>query len=135
MALLDEKIGTDISFNGDFRVAADGDLDQITGRTNLKQRLFRRLMTQPGSMTHLGKGYGVGIKDYLNATNSIANQQRLAGRIKEQFEQDIDVESVVGVRMGIDDETPDKMIIFVRVRIDGFGETEMDFVPFNEVVN
>lgn len=136
MALLDEALLRDLAQNpGEgFKVAADGDLDTVSGLENLKAALFRRLMVVPGTLVHRPT-YGVGVKNFLNAPNSIDNQRALAVRIKEQFEQDFRVEEMLGMRVSVDRNNPSLVIIFVKVRVQGFGEAEMDFIPFGETVN
>lgn len=133
MALLDESLFRDLAHKGDLLAAPNGDIQTISGLNNIKEALFRRLVTQPGSLVHR-PNYGVGIKDFKNAPNSLPNQQRLALRVKEQFELDARVTEVVGLKVTVDDDTPEKIIIFVRINIEGFGETEMDFIPFGEVI-
>lgn len=133
MALIDESLFRDLAHKGDLLAAPNGDIQTISGLKNIKDALFRRLKTQPGSLVHR-PDYGVGIKDFQNAPNSLPNQQRLALRVKEQFELDSRVAEVVGLKVTVDDDTPEKTIIFVRIDIEGFGETEMDFIPFGEVI-
>lgn len=129
MALIDENLLRDMAHNQDLLRAPDGDFDWVEGVANLKEALLRRLITQPGSLAHR-PDYGVGIKDYQNAVANLDNQRSLAVRIKEQFERDFRVESVEGMRFQVDDDTPDKITIFIKVNIAGFGEVELPFVPF-----
>lgn len=133
MATIEEQYLTDIAHKKDFLVAADGDLQTITGVENAKQALIRRLMTQQGSLVHR-PDYGVGIKDFQNAVNSIENQRRLALRIQEQFLRDFRVEEFIGMRVTQSQTVPSQVTIFFKVKLRGFGEVEVDFKPFGETV-
>ncbi len=129
MANLEEFLGTDIAFKGDFIKTATGDIDIISGLENVKNALFHRLVTSPGTLIHR-PDYGVGIKDFQGAPMTIDTQRQLALRIKEQFEQDTRVEAVSGVRVNVGDLTPDKLTIVVRVKIRGYDEETAEFTPF-----
>jgi len=115
-----------------FKRAADGDLDQVSGLENIKNSLLRRLQVTPGSLVHR-PNYGVGIKDFLNGVNSIDNQRTLALRVKEQFEQDFRVVEVLGLRVSSEDTRPEKVVIFIRVKLVGYGDQDLQFIPFGEV--
>lgn len=134
MANVEEVYLTDVAHLGDLQVAPDGDLQMIRGRPNVKEALFRRLMTQRGALAHR-PNYGIGVKDFLNAPNSIANQRTLALRIKEQFELDPRVEEMVGMKVTSDDSNPEKVTIYVRVKLVGLEEQTINFVPFGESIN
>jgi phage baseplate assembly protein W len=131
MTTLTDLIGVDIAHKSDFLLSADGDLDTISGLDNIKIALFHRLITSPGSLIHRPT-YGVGIQDFQNAVNSIANQREIANRIQEQYEQDPRVEAVTGVRIDNDDLTPEKVVLLVKVKVRGYDEVEMEFIPFGE---
>jgi hypothetical protein len=133
MSNITEILGCDIAHKGDFLLTATGDLDVISGLANIKDALFRRLVTTPGTLIHR-PNYGVGIEDFEGALMSLENQRTLAGRIQEQFEQDPRVEQVTGVQVIVDDVTPDKIQIIVRVKISGYDEITASFVPFGEGV-
>ena len=133
MALIDEILLRDIAHKGDLQAAAHGDLQRISGLNNLKDALLRRLKTQKGTLVHR-PDYGVSIKDFQNAPNTLANHQRMATRIKEQFEQDPRVASVVGVKIIVDKLRPEVITIFVRVIITGLKEIALDFKPFGEII-
>ncbi len=130
---LDDLLRTDIAHKGDLVLTASGDLDTITGLANVKEALFRRMVTNPGALAHR-PNYGVGIKNYQNAVNSISVQRELAGKIQEQFEQDPRVEGVKGVSIQYDQTNPSIVILTVRVKIVGYSEQEMSFTPFGEGV-
>ena len=136
MGTIEELLMTDLSHRTveGFMVAPDGDVDQVAGFENLRRALERRMNTARGSLVHR-PDYGVGIKRFQNAINSLENQRALALEIREQFEQDSRVESFVGMRVTVDDNDSSKITIVVRVEIIGFGEADMQFVPFGEVVS
>lgn len=125
--------GRDLAHVGDYVPTDSGDLDTVEGLENLKQALFQRLITVPGSLAHRPR-YGVGVKKFLNSINSIANQRELFILIQEQFPQDPRVESVTGVLFTTTDQEPSKTQILVRVKPVGYDEVPMNFVPFAEVV-
>jgi phage baseplate assembly protein W len=132
MATINEVMLTDIAHNEDYVLSVQGGWDRISGLANLKQALFHRLITSPGSLAHR-PNYGVGIKDFQNSPSGLEAQRRLANRIKEQFEQDPRVESVTGVRVDVDDLTPELTSIVVRVKPIGYDESQVTFIPFGEV--
>lgn len=121
----------DIAFKSDFVLTASGDLDTIEGLENVKEALMRRLITSPGTVVHRPE-YGVGIKDFQNSLNSLEKRRRLAARIAEQFVLDERVESVTGVSVNSDDNNPGMVSITVRVKLVGYDEQQMTFVPFGE---
>lgn len=131
MANAEETFLTDLAHISDLVKAPDGDLDLITGLKNLHQALYHRLITQPGSLIHR-PDYGVGLKNYQNAVNSIDTQRRLAARIDEQFRQDFRVQEVSGLRVTTDDDNPELVKLFVRIKAIGYDELELKFTPFGE---
>lgn len=126
---IEETYLRDLVHKKDLLADADGDLQDITGLNNLSQALYHRLVTQPGSLIHR-PDYGVGIKSFLNSINSLDNQRRLANRIDEQFRRDFRVEEVSGVKFTVDDEYPDRIKVFVRIKAIGYDEVELKFTPF-----
>jgi len=132
MSQLDEFLKRDIAFKGDFVQTPTGDLDVIAGLDNVKESLFRRLVTTPGSLIHRPE-YGVGLKKFQGAANSLDNQRTLASLIKQQFEEDPRVEEVTGVSVFVDDNKPDTIEIICRVSIVGYGETGFNFLAFGDV--
>ena len=133
MATIEEVYFTDIVHKKDLGRAADGDLDKITGVENAKLALMHRLVTQPGSLVHR-PDYGVGVKDWQNAVLSIDNKRSLARRINEQFLRDPRVEEVTGVRITQDSSEPGRVTLFVKVKLRGFGEEQIEFKTFGETV-
>lgn len=124
---------TDLAFKNDMSVTQTGDLELISGLDNVKESLFRRLLTVQGSIIHR-PGYGVGIKRYQGALNSLQNQRELALLIKEQFEQDPRVEKLLGVSITSSDARPDIVKVLIRVQIVGYGEQQFSFIPFGDTV-
>lgn len=131
MANVEETFLTDLAHISDLVKSPSGDLDILTGLNNLYQALYHRLITQPGSLIHR-PNYGVGLKDYQNAVNSIDTQRRLASRIDEQFREDFRVQEVSGLRVETDKDNPDLVRLFVRIRAIGYDELELKFTPFGE---
>lgn len=132
MANITEALYTDLAHvSGDLVRDSRGDVGTISGLANLKNALFHRLMTMPGALTHRPL-YGVGVKAYQNAPSSFSVQQRLAARIKEQFELDPRVQEVTGVLITAGDTNPSQFVVAVKVVPKGYTEQEMKFTPFNE---
>jgi phage baseplate assembly protein W len=131
MANLDDALLTDIAHKSDLLLSPSGDLQLISGLENLKNALFHRLMTSPGTLVYR-PDYGVGIKDYQNAVSSLAIQQQLATKIQEQFEQDPRVQSVNGVALDYNDLQPEKVTINIKLDAIGYGEQVMQYTPFAE---
>jgi len=126
---INDSLGTDIAHVGDLVRTSGADLGLISGLANLKNALFHRLITQPGTLVHR-PNYGVGIPGYQNAPSSFSIQQRLAAKIVEQFEQDARVASVTNVLIGSDDGTPQTTRIAVFLIPVGYTEVQMTFTPF-----
>lgn len=133
MASIEETLKTDLVHAGDLMKTATGDLDVLSGLDNVKSALMHRLITEPGTLVYR-PDYGVGIKGFQNAPNSLSMQRQLALRISEQFTKDPRVESVLGVGVRSEDATPQTVTIVVRVKIVGYGESELKFTPFGEGV-
>lgn len=130
MALIDEVLLTDVAHLGDFIKTSKGDQDILSGLRNMRNALFHRLLTVPGTLIHR-PDYGVGIKRYQNAVNTIAVQQQLAIKIKDNFLRDDRVESVLGVLISYTDEKPELVEIKVRVKIRGYEDpAQLTFIPF-----
>lgn len=133
MADIEETFLQDIAHKNDMAEAADGDLQAVSGLSNIKQALYNRLITYPGSLIHRPE-YGVGIKDFQNAINNLANQRNLALRIEEQFKRDLRVQDVLNVRFSVDDNDPTRLNVYVKVVLAGLGEQDLQFVPFGDEV-
>lgn len=133
MADIEETFLRDLAFKNDMAPAANGDLQQVEGVNNIRQALFNRLVTYPGSIIHR-PDYGVGIKDFQNSINNFANQRNLALRIEEQFKRDIRVLDVLNIRFNVPDDKPERLEIYVKVNLIGLGEQDLQFVPFGDEV-
>ena len=133
MATIEEFFKTDIAFSGDFATTPTGDIGKIKGLENVKQALFHRLVTKAGSLIHR-PNYGVGIQDYQNAPATLDTKRRLALKIQEQFELDPRVKEVTGIAVNLDSIDPSKVVIVVRVKLQGYDEEAMKFIPFGEGV-
>lgn len=131
--MADDFYLVDLAFQSDFVITPAGDLETITGLDNLKQALFHRLITQPGTLIHR-PNYGVGIKSFQNSVNSAANQAEIFSRVREQFSKDTRVEEVTGIQFKINDTRPDMLQIIIKVKPKGYSEQIMGFLPFEEVV-
>lgn len=129
MANITEVMLTDIMHRKDYVRTSSGDREKISGLDNYKEALFRRLVTEPGSLIHR-PGYGVGIKRFLGALASLSKQRELAGLIQEQFLQDPRTDSVSGVLVQSNVARPDMTYIIVRVRPVGYDEIAIKFEPF-----
>lgn len=131
MATVTEALLTDLLHDDDYHATAQGDLETLSGLLNLKQALFHRLITSPGSLIHR-PDYGVGIKNYLNSVNSIDTRSKIANTIVEQFSRDIRIQEVSGIRIDNEDATPELVVIYVRVKAIGYDEVTLAFKPFGE---
>ncbi len=131
MASILEVMKTDFAHRGDYLPAKTGDFDVVSGLENLRQAIFHRLLTEPGTLIHRPQ-YGVGIKQWQNAPNSLANQMALASRIEEQCLQDPRVESVERVQVTLDDANPDRIRVAVLIKPVGYDEVTLEYVPFGE---
>lgn len=130
MADINEILLTDIQFQNDFVKSTSGSLQTISGLANLKQALFSRLITVPGTLVHRPT-YGVGLKNYQNALSSFTQQTILANKIQEQFLQDPRVADVTAVSIDTTDDKPELTKINVSVIPIGYTDAEqMQFVPF-----
>ena len=126
---LNDIMKTDLAHVGDLVRTSGGDIGTINGLANLKNALFHRLMTVPGTLVHR-PNYGIGITQYQGAPSSYAIQAALAAKITEQFELDPRVASVTGVRIASDDDNPSQFVVAVRVVAKGYTEETMIFTPF-----
>lgn len=130
MAKIEEELLTDLANNGDLVLSPTGDIDLVSGFANLKLALFHRLLTVPGSLIHR-PDYGVGIKNYQNGVNSLAVQQQIALKIRDNFLRDERIEEVTSVGIDSSDTNPEKITITVKVKIRGFDDAQpITFIPF-----
>lgn len=134
MANITETLLTDVRHKKDFvkEDAPGGDLRTISGLENVKEAIFRRIMTEPGSLTHR-PDYGVGLKQFQNAPASLATHRELASRIAQQLRRDSRIAEVQGVSVDVRDSEPEKARILVNVLVVGFDEVVPVEIPFGEV--
>jgi hypothetical protein len=125
-----DNFGKDILFDFDLRNNVSADLSSITGYDNIKQAIFHRLITVPGTLIHRPK-YGVGITRYKGEVNSISKQREIALLVKEQLELDYRIEEVESISIVHHDElNPAIFKIIVRVKLLKLGSIEEEFNPF-----
>lgn len=120
MAKIDEILLVDIAHKGDFVLDAQGDLDTISGRPNVIDAIFRRIVTRKGALIHRPE-YGAGLGDYQGLPNSIDNQLRLLEDIKQNLSRDERIVSIKNISINIEDDTPSKMTIILQADILGLG--------------
>lgn len=108
----------------EFTLSNTGDFEQTKGEANVTKRLLRRLMTVKGTIVHRPT-LGVGLKTFVNSINSLETQRKLASEIQEQFEQDPDVEKVVGVKISTD--SSNVTMLHIRVKLVGVGEQSLSY--------
>jgi phage baseplate assembly protein W len=133
MANITEVLKTDLYHDRDLvKTEIGGDIQTLSGLENMKAALLRRLMTEPGTVIHRPL-YGVGMKQFQNASMTLSNQRAIALKINEQFIRDERVEKVLGVSINSSDTRPELLTIVVRVKLVGYEEQELSFTPFNKV--
>lgn len=129
---LEDVLLRDIAYTSlDWKVTAGGDFDTHAGINNLKAALLRRLLTTKGSFVYWGN-YGVGLKNYQNATLTLSVQRQLAMDIKEQFELDIRVEEVKSVIITQDPDNTSLITVLVKIDVAGVGDSSLQFEPIGE---
>jgi hypothetical protein len=97
--------GTDPLVLGTIPVDSSGDYAFDEGIASLRKRVFRRMLSIPGSFLHLGNAYGVGTASFLKLLASPANRQKIATAAEAQIRQEPDV-SRVKVKIQYDPATP-----------------------------
>lgn len=129
MALIDEHYKVDIKHRSDFERTESGNLLTDVGLEKVKNKLIRRLVTVPGSIIHR-PNFGVGILRYQNATLTFSQKEKIATNINDQFLEEPFVEEVLGVSFKNIDSQPDAFIISVSVRLEGYGESTVQYQSF-----
>jgi phage baseplate assembly protein W len=131
MSQIQDSYLEDLEFiKGDFKPAPNSDFQLIKGIENLKQALYHRLITVPGTLVHRPL-YGVGVKRWQNQLGSLAKQQELALVIKQQFEQDSRVSELVTVRFK--QESDGLFAVQYVVNAVGTGEFSNTVDPFGDL--
>ena len=123
MARIQDILKKDLGFKVDAsdKPSKRGDYPSFQNLENVREALMRRLITQPGSLAHRPL-YGVGIRSYVNRINNISTQRELAELIKEQFERDSRVESVLGFNFEQDKNNASLIKINVKIKLVGIDE-------------
>ena len=94
----DRLLGQDIlfTFDGELPVGSKGDFMLIGGLDNLRQAIYRRLITRPGEYKFV-PSYGVGVPSYLKQRRTQTNLKQLEARIRENLLRERRIEQVVDV--------------------------------------
>lgn len=102
---------------GVFPIDSSSDYALDAGFVSYKKRIFRRLMTRPGSFLHLGASYGVGIPQESKKLARATTLQRLAAEAELQIGQEPETERVK-VTAAVDPNAPSlvRFVIMVKVR-------------------
>lgn len=95
-------------------IGPDGDYAFDEGITNLKKRVWRRLITTPGSFTFM-PSYGVGVTTYLKKLNLASTRQQIATLAQNQISQEPDVERCI-VSFTTDPKYPNLVYVNVLVK-------------------
>ena len=95
---------------GDFRLSPVGDLGLIDAEANVRQAVYHRIITSPGSVAYR-PDYGVGLKDFMGAPNKISIQATLFNRLLDSFREEPRVERLESLSV---DEVNDN---YIRVTV------------------
>lgn len=133
MADVEEVLLEDTLHKKDLQIrTGTGDIDTIRGLDNVKDAIIRRIMTRPGSLVHR-PDYGAGLIDFQGAPLTLATKQEIASRISNNLKRDPRVVSLKGVLFNYEDRSPERVTITIKAEILGYGETVLEFAPFQEV--
>ncbi len=133
MATIQQVLKTDIKHQKDFvKTDSGGDIQSISGFDNIREAILRRIVTEPGTLIHR-PGYGIGLKHFQNAPMTLATQQEIAKRLQEQLTRDSRIASLLSVSVESEDRTPEKAVINLSVKLEGYDEPQMIEIPFGEV--
>lgn len=112
-------------------IGSDGDYAFDEGVSQIKKRIFRRLLTKPGSFPAIPE-YGVGVGTYGKMLAVAGVRQKLAAEAERQIGLEPDV-TAVKVSVISDAKNPSVTIFRIRVRVAGSqGAVNLD-VPFYPV--
>lgn len=118
-------------FLGVIPIDASGDYAFDDGITQLKKRIFRRLLTKPGTFP-ANPEYGIGVPSYGKRLAIAGVRQKLASEAQKQIAAEPDV-AAVSVRVVTDAANPSVTLFQIRVRPAGSaGNVNFD-VPFAPV--
>lgn len=122
---IDEILLVDLAFDDDLIDSPSGDIDVAGGLTNLKNSIFRRIITTPGSLIHRPT-YGVGLKLFQNATGSLENIRKLTRDIEAQLKQESRIEEIKSIAVSNPEAGMFKIAIGVIAK--GYGLVNYDFL-------
>jgi len=89
-------LGTDLLFDGDYAVGQDGDYILLSGLENLRQAVYRRLLTKPGEYKFVPE-YGVGIQLWVKRKRTPAILKQLESAIRENLLREKRIERIVDI--------------------------------------
>ena len=122
----------DLKHDGDFSPSKTGDLETISGRSNLRQAILNRLVTVKGSLIHRPE-YGVGLKLFQGVLGTLEKQRELTLLINSQLLEDTRIESVDSVKFLQDtDFRTGTFSVKVKITATGIGEIEETISPFEQ---
>lgn len=115
-------LGVDVKIQGDYAKSATGDLQLIDGLQNLREAIYRRILTTPGEVIHR-PGYGVGLRRYLNRPCTVTNQQELSNAIRLNIMNEQRIEKINTIQCLWVDEA-----VHVNVSVVAYGRSvEFDY--------
>lgn len=113
---LEEALGVDIMFDGDYHLTADRDYVLVRGLAAIKQSIYHRLITKPGEF-RLRPSYGVGVLSYVKKRNRPAELQDLQQRIIDQLSLDPAIDEVLDATVeNLEDAPGIRLGLKIRVR-------------------
>ena len=129
LSKIDESMKIDIRFNGDIVPTTGGDIETVTGLNNLRQAIFNRLVTTPGSYAYR-PNYGIGIKRFKNIVGNLPVQEQIMLQMQDQFADEPRIESLESLSFERDNEDPSKTVVKLSVRATGEVVQDFSLGPF-----
>lgn len=115
-------LGIDVKLQDDYVKAATGDLQFIDGLQNLKEAIYRRILTTPGEVIHR-PNYGVGLRRYLNKPCTNSNQQELSNAIRLNIMNEQRIERINSIQCLWADES-----VHLSISVVAYGRSvEFDY--------
>lgn len=97
MGALDRELGrlfgTDIYFRNDYEITSAGDFLLVNGLTNLREAIYRRLITRPGEYKFVPE-YGIGINSYIKRRADVETLDQLRTALTEQLLRERRIDAV-----------------------------------------
>lgn len=84
---LGRLLGTDLYFRNDYEITSAGDFLLLSGLDNLREAIYRRLLTRPGEYKFV-PSYGVGIMSFIKKKINTTTLDELRTTIEEQLLQE-----------------------------------------------